>query len=342
MLAPPAEMTQILSVRARDRAIMVESSHPLCPTANPSFRSPVLRLVPRLRNLTLIALVVAFVASPVQGQVVKELYNNQGASAPCIGIEIGLGLIKKCVDTFANAGFIRVNELGVSGLTLGTSTADDGTITAVAPGSPAEQAGLQPGDRILSVEGTAVRPAPGAVAQKALFGPKGDDVHIKLKRAGTPMDVTVKRAPLAPPPSPKSPGFMFVMHPLADWRNIVIPCMGAGLAMPAAFAYCDKHFKPYGYIKYGDLGTTGAQLDLDNHKAAIVKSVDAGSPAASAAIQPGDEVIAIDDKPLATDLSEQATERIFGHIGDIIHITVSRHGAEKTVALTLAAKPKEN
>jgi S1-C subfamily serine protease len=301
-----------------------------------------LRFIPHLRNLTLIALAVAFAASTAQGQFVKELYNNQGASAPCVGIEIGLGLIKKCVDTFANAGFIRVNELGFSGLTLGTSAVDDGAITAIAPGSPAEQAGLQVGDRILSVEGTSIRPAPGAIAQKALFGPKGDDVRIKLKRVGTPLDVIVKRAPLPPPPAPKSPGFMFVMHPLADWRNVVIPCMGAGLAMPAAFAYCDKHFRPYGYIKYGDLGTTGAQLELDNPRAAIVKSVDAGSPAASAGIQPGDELLAIDDKPLATDLSEQASERIFGHIGDVIHVTVSRHGAEKTVALTLAAKPKDN
>jgi len=307
------------------------------------------RTFARLPSILLaVSLAVSFAAfnpPPAHGQFVRELVNNQGATAPCTGIELGIGLIKKCVDTFADAGFIRVNELGVTGLTFGTSLPTDGRVTAIAAGSAAEQAGLHVGDLVTAVEGKPVRPHPGAVAQKELFGPNGAVVHVRLRRdgmSGGPIEVTLKRAQLAPPPKPKSPSFLFIMHPLADWRNVVIPCMGGGVAAPAAFVYCDNHFKPYGYLKFGDLGTTGIQMDMERENAAIVKAVDAGSPAAAAGVQPGDEVVSVDGKAPAPDLSEQASERLFGHIGDAFHVTVRSGGAEKTVVLTLTAKPKES
>lgn len=301
-----------------------------------------MRTLIHIRLLLLLALLTLLPTSATRAQIVKELVNNQGANAPCAGIELGLGLIRKCIDTFADAGFIRLPELGFSGLTLGTTPADDGAITAVAPGSPAEKAGLHPGDRIVAVNDKPVRYDPATSANRAIFGPRGEEVHLKIRRAGSLQDVSFKRAPLAPPPNPKAPSFMFIMHPLIDARGVVIPCMGAGIAAPAAFIYCDKHFRPFGYIKFGDLATTGLHFDPAQTDAAIVQSVDPASPAATAGVQPGDEIIAVDDKPITPRLTEQVNEHIFGHPGDIFHLKVRSGSADKSVDLTLTSKPKDS
>jgi C-terminal processing protease CtpA/Prc len=131
-----------------------------------------------------------------------------------------------------------------------------------------------------------------------------------------------------------------MMRPLIDWRNTFIPCIGAGPAAPAVIAYCDGHFKPFGYIKSGDLGTTGLNFDLANATAATITTVDPGSPAAAASIQPGDQLLAVDGKPLTPNLSELARESLFGKTGASFHVSVHRGRADKTVVLTLAAPTK--
>ena len=288
-----------------------------------------------LRFLPLAAILITLHAA---AQAKIDLVNSQGATAPCVGVgPIGEPIAKKCVTIFEEQGFIRQNELGVTGLTLGTTPKDDGRITAVAPGSAAAQAGLLPGDAVVSVEGKPIVDPPGLVAEQAIFGPRGDSVQLKLRKAG---DVTLKRAPLTAPPGPKSPSFFIMMRPIIDWRNIFIPCMGAGPAAPAVLAYCDSHFKPFGYIKAGDLGTTGLNFDLANATAAIITTVDPGSPAAAASIQPGDQLLAVDGKPLTPHLSELAREALFGKTGASFHVTVHRGRADKTLVLTLAAPTK--
>ena len=291
-----------------------------------------------LRPVWFLCVVLSVGAEYAVAQAKVDIINSQGAEAPCIGVgPIGAPIAKKCVEIFQQAGFLRVDEAGVTGLTLGATPKDDGRITAVAPGSAAAQAGLLPGDAIVSVEGRPILPTPGTLAQQAIFGARGDSVQLKLRKAG---DVTLKRAPLAAPPGPKSPNFFIMMRPLIDWRNTFIPCIGAGPAAPAVIAYCDGHFKPYGYIKSGDLGTTGLNFDLANATAAIITTVDPGSPAAAASIQPGDQLLAVDGKPLTPHLSELAREALFGKTGASFHVTVHRGRADKTLVLTLAAPTK--
>ena len=291
-----------------------------------------------LRPVWFLCVVLSVGAEYAVAQAKVDIINSQGAEAPCIGVgPIGAPIAKKCVEIFQQAGFLRVDEAGVTGLTLGATPKDDGRITAVAPGSAAAQAGLLPGDAIVSVEGKPILPTPGTLAQQAIFGARGDSVQLKLRKAG---DVTLKRAPLAAPPGPKSPNFFIMMRPLIDWRNTFIPCIGAGPAAPAVIAYCDGHFKPYGYIKFGDLGTTGLNFDLANATAAIITTVDPGSPAAAASIQPGDQLLAVDGKPLTPHLSELAREALFGKTGASFHVTVHRGRADKTLVLTLAAPTK--
>jgi S1-C subfamily serine protease len=295
---------------------------------------------PRLPIPMLVCFCLLGALRPAQGQFVRELVNNQGANAPCTGIELGLGLIKKCIDTFANAGFIRVPEVGYSGITMGDGGAD-GAIKEVAAGSPAAGAGLAAGDRIVQVNEDVIQPEPGAVAQKAVFGPRGEDLALEIRRAGSVQTIMLKRTAQEPPKGPKSPSFLFIMHPLLDWRGVVIPCMGGGIAAPAAFAYCDKHFRPYGYIKFGDLGATGLHFDVKKTEAAVIASVDAGSAAEAAGVKPGDEVTGVDGHPLATDMSEQVRERMFGAVGTVVKLRVASGGATREVTLTLVKAPEK-
>lgn len=292
----------------------------------------------KFRVFLLASCAFASAAPPSFAQVKVDLVSKQGAKLSCVGLGPAASLADKCVDMFQQAGFIQADQLGVSGLTIGTTGKDDGVITAVDPGSAAAHAGLEVGDAIISVGGKPVKPTPGMTAEQAVFGARGQTLHLTLQRAGAAHDVTLKRSAQTAPEAPKSPSKLIHVSPLIDWRGEFVPCMGAGLAGGLAIAHCDDVFKPYGFIKTGDFGTTGFQLDLARKDSAIVSAVDPDSVAAKAGIQAGDEIVAVEGHPLTPAIGEQAKEQIFGKSGAQFHITILRAKTTKTVLLQLAAK----
>jgi carboxyl-terminal processing protease len=76
-------------------------------------------------------------------------------------------------------------------------TVKDRMLTVVAPidGTPAERAGIQPGDRIVKIEGQITKDLTLMDAVRKLRGPKGSKVTISILREGSPepMDVTLVR-----------------------------------------------------------------------------------------------------------------------------------------------------
>lgn len=276
---------------------------------------------------------------PAVAQFKTELVNDEGATAPCVGIgPIGGPAAKKCAELFEQAGFLKSDAIGISGLVIGTSAKDDGVITHIEPGSPGSQAGLAVGDVILAINGSPIKPTSATVATQFMFGKKGEELHLRLRRQGSEKEVSLVRSPeTAPPNSPKSPNFFVSVKPLIDWRGKFVPCIGVGPAAMAAIAYCDSHFKPFGFIKVGDRGSTG--MKLDNERAVVV-AVEPGSSAAKADIQSGDEIVAVEGKPLVGSAGEAATRLLFGKVADQVHIAVHSGDKERTVTLTLAAKPK--
>jgi S1-C subfamily serine protease len=287
-------------------------------------------------------MVLACTAAPGFAQIETELLNPEGATAPCTGIgPIAAPVVKKCITLFEQAGFIVNNQLGYSGFTIGTKGATDGAITAVDPQSPAAAAGFKVGDSITAINGKPVEPTPGMIAAKGVFGQRGDTLHLTLKRGGSQVDVSLVRAAQNAPAGPTTSGFMISVKDMIDWQNQFAPCIGAGPAAPAAIAFCYGHFKPYGFIKAADLGSTGFQIDLENKSKALVTTVDAGSLASKAGVQSGDEIVAIEGQPLTASKGEEASEMLFGKIGDQFKITVHRGQSVSTIELTLAAKPKK-
>jgi carboxyl-terminal processing protease len=75
------------------------------------------------------------------------------------------------------------------------------TITSPMPGSPAEKAGLQPGDQVIAVDGKDMTGIDGALVIRQVTGPAGSTVKLTIVRQGVekPFDVTVTRAKIDVP-----------------------------------------------------------------------------------------------------------------------------------------------
>ena len=72
-------------------------------------------------------------------------------------------------------------------------------VVAARPGSPAEKAGLRPGDILRSIDERHTRPMPAVVAERLLRGAPGSSVKLAVLRAGAdPFDVTVVRERVLP------------------------------------------------------------------------------------------------------------------------------------------------
>lgn len=71
----------------------------------------------------------------------------------------------------------------------------DGVLTIVSPmpDSPAEKAGLKPGDQVLAVNGESIVGLPYEEMVDHVRGPKGTTALLKIRRSGTEFDVSVTR-----------------------------------------------------------------------------------------------------------------------------------------------------
>jgi carboxyl-terminal processing protease len=58
------------------------------------------------------------------------------------------------------------------------------TITSPMPGSPAERAGLKPGDQVMAIDGEDMTGLPGEAVRLKIIGPAGTKVHMSIKREG--------------------------------------------------------------------------------------------------------------------------------------------------------------
>jgi carboxyl-terminal processing protease len=75
-----------------------------------------------------------------------------------------------------------------------------GLITGVAPGGPAERAGLKPGDLIIGADGQDLQHADRATLSAALAGSEGSAIELSIDRGDGPQTVTVVRGPYYFPP----------------------------------------------------------------------------------------------------------------------------------------------
>jgi carboxyl-terminal processing protease len=75
------------------------------------------------------------------------------------------------------------------------------TIISPMPGSPAEEAGLRPNDKVIAINGEDMTGVDGEVARQQVLGPKGTTVKLTILREGVeePFDVEVRRDAIVVP-----------------------------------------------------------------------------------------------------------------------------------------------
>ncbi len=74
-------------------------------------------------------------------------------------------------------------------------TGDYLTIVSPMPGSPAERAGLKPGDQVIAVDGEDVTGMDGELVRRRILGPAGTTVRLTIRREGEeePIEIEVTR-----------------------------------------------------------------------------------------------------------------------------------------------------
>ena len=197
-------------------------------------------------------------------------------------------------------------------LLLGVISADlggSGTVVAVLPGSPAERAGLAEGDQITAVDGAPV--TSGAELRAAIEAiAEGEAYVLTVRRGGAPGLVDLEREAASAGDA---------------WRAELLRAVALALLLQGA---------PGGPELPPSLLGEMAEETPDGLR---VFAVFPGSPADVGGLRPGDLLVSIDGRPLATIADLDALLRSFNPAGGTIEVVLLREGEELTLEIDPAA-----
>jgi len=205
------------------------------------------------------------------------------AGAQGLGFAIGVDEVRQIM-----IGLLNLRRPGSPwlGVTFRTDTPGRAVVEAVEPGSPAEKAGLVPGDRIVRLDGK--RPASVIELETMLLEREaGQEVRLALARAGRTVEKTVRLAAAPKPDGAK----------LARRRfGLQLQTLAPGLA---------------------------ATMRLGVDRGLLVAGTDPDSPAREAGIESGDVIVRVDRYRVA-DLDTLGTLLAQVESGDRIRFYVVR------------------
>ena len=192
-----------------------------------------------------------------------------------IGFAVPSNMVRTVMDQLIHYGEVRRGRLGVEirdltpalAATLGVPTDVQGAVVAqVEPGSPAEKAGIKPGDVIAAVNG---KPLRGATDLRNRIGlvRVGSDVELKVIRDGRERTARAR------------------VGAAEVTAGAGAPSRRSGRAMPLVAGATLQDIQP-GMPLYGKI------------EGIVVADVEPGSPAASQGLRPGDVIVAINRKPV--------------------------------------------
>ena len=126
-----------------------------------------------------------------QGEVIgiNSMIFSENGENNGIGFAIPIDRAKEIADALVEGGTVSRGYLGVSSTTPSDGAAG-AQIAKVEPGSPAAEAGLEVGDVIVSVDGSAIK-AQGDLAVTIGTHEPGDQVRVEVRRDGSSTTVEV-------------------------------------------------------------------------------------------------------------------------------------------------------
>jgi S1-C subfamily serine protease len=214
-----------------------------------------------------------------------------------------------CGPGFADGEFILRAYPGVKQL---RNSAFGAYILAIEPDSPAEGAGLQEGECILSVDGEKVGQDKDLAELISPHKP-GDEVELEVGdcRGGEARRVNVE---LGEHPEDSNKVYLGISYAPAPSR---IP--GASLGLPPVFFYTDpEHVQPF-------------ELPEGVSSGVLVGKVAEGGPADQAGLQKGDLITAIDGKTIKDLNPRDFAKTIQAHQpGDSVTLSVVRRGEKES------------
>lgn len=173
----------------------------------------------------------------------------------------GLGLLAVSGVWQLPAAIVRAQTEGKAWLGVSVADTKDGvTVRSVVPGSPADEAGLRPGDVIEAVDGTVIETAEQLVEVIGDHAP-GDEIVLTISWRGDAREVTVTLGT-----QPEKPA----------------------VSLPGA-----------GPIVRGALNLMGVELEVTD-EGLRVESIDPDSPLAKAGFQEGDVITAVNGEAIDT------------------------------------------